>query len=95
MQPEETNTVTIQKPTLGRVVIFTAWRGEGEASGKRDEYTGLVVGVSQADVGMVDLKTFGPTSIYSNQCVPYDANGVARTWRYPERSDETITIHQP
>lgn len=82
----------IQKPSLGRVVIFTAWRGEGEASGKVDEYAGLVVGVSHADGGVVDIKTFGPNSIYSNNGIPHDATGKAGTWRYPPFVKEEVEV---
>ena len=83
----------IQKPTLGRGVIYTAWRGEGEASGKVDEYTGLVVGVAKAHEGTIDIKTFGPNSIYSNNGVHFDANGKAGTWRYPERCDDMLDVN--
>lgn len=85
-------TVKIQKPTLGRVVIYTAWRGEGEASGKVDEYAGLVVGVAHADGAVVDIKTFGSNSIYSNNGIPYDGSGKAGTWRYPPRCTEEIEV---
>lgn len=86
------STIQITKPTLGRIVIFTAWRGEGEASGSVDEYAGLVVGVSQADRGLVDLKTFGPNSIYSNSAVPFDAKGSAGTWRYPPQYKDVLDL---
>lgn len=79
----------IQKPTLGRVVIFAAFRGHGE--GNVDEYAGIVVGLTEKP-GVVDLKTFGPASIYCNLGVPYDADGKAGTWRYPPKSDETIEV---
>lgn len=86
------STIQIPKPSLGRVVIFTAWRGEGEASGKVDEYAGLVVGVKHADGGVVDIKTFGPNSIYCNQGIPFDANGSAGTWRYPPHCKDVLDL---
>lgn len=82
----------IQKPTLGRVVIFTAFRGEGEASGKVDEYAGIVVNTPYADASIVDIKTFGSHSLYSNLAVPHDAGGKAGTWRYPPRCTDEIEV---
>jgi hypothetical protein len=86
----ENEKVTIQAPTIGRVVVFTAWRGEGEASGKVDEYPGTIVKV-HAD-GVVDIVTFGPNSVYHNNGVPYGANGQAGTWRYPLFCGDKIEV---
>ena len=83
---------TIQKPTIGRVVIYTAWRGQGEASGKVDEYPGIVVLALHADYGIVDIKTFGPNSIYDNKNVPYSADGAPMTWRYPTQCKDTLDV---
>lgn len=83
---------TIQKPTIGRVVIFTARRGTGEASGKVDEYPGIVVLALHADYGIVDIKIFGPNGMYDNKNVPYDANGAPMTWRYPPHSKDTLDV---
>jgi hypothetical protein len=69
---------------LGEIVIFTAARGQGD-TGVVDEYAALVVGVKRAKEGILDLKTFGPNSMYSNHAVPYNSLGKPGTWRLPKR----------
>jgi hypothetical protein len=84
-------TMKIQKPTLGRVVIFTAWRGHDEKD--RDEYAGIIVRVhDQLGPGVVDIKTMGPHSLYDNARVPHDANGAGGTWRYPPHTKDEIEV---
>ena len=97
----------IPKPTIGRIVLFTAWRGEGEASGKVDEYAGVVVKVHKAEPsvqngrggidagvldGTIDIVTLGSQSVYHNNNIVHDANGKAGTWRYPPHSKEEIEV---
>lgn len=84
----------IQKPTIDRIVEFTAWRGVGERSGEVDRYAGIVVAspADGHDASTVDLVTFGPHSVYHNNAVPFDADGAAGTWRYPARTDDLIDV---
>lgn len=85
MDPD--NTILFRRaPRLCDLVIFTASRGDGTASGVVDEYAGIVVGVKRASEGIVDLKTFGPNSLYSNHSVPYNEHGAAGTWRHADTS---------
>ena len=85
MDPDKMAASLVAIPRLTDLVIFTASRGNGE-SGAVDEYAGIVVGVKRASEGIVDLKTFGPNSVYSNHSVPYNANGASGTWRYRDSS---------
>jgi hypothetical protein len=78
----------IAKPSLGRIVIYTAFRGHTEE--RVDEYAGFVVKVH--DGGVIDMCTLGSNSIYHNHSVPYDATGRAGTWRYPEIVREEIEV---
>ena len=84
---------TIQKPTIGRVVIFTALYEERIDGDDRvikiDTYPGIITRVH--DGGVVDLVTFGPGSIYHNHGVPYgvDKSG---TWSYPDITRDTIEV---
>lgn len=83
----------IQKPSLGRVVIFTAWRGQGADSGKVDQYAGIIVGVADdKPAGVIDIVTLGPSSVYHNNNVSHDADGAAGTWRYPPFVKEEIEV---
>jgi hypothetical protein len=82
----------IQKPSLGRVVIFTAWRGQGEESGKVDQYAGVIVGVSDDKPGVIDIVTLGPSSVYHNNGARFDADGSAGTWRYPPFVKDEIEV---
>jgi hypothetical protein len=84
----ESGPITIQKPTIGRVVLFTAFRGHEQKA--TDEYAGIIVKVHEG--GVVDLVTFGPFSVYHNNGVPHDAAGGAQGWRYPEITRETIEV---
>ena len=86
---------SIQTPSIGRVVIFTASYAEGiDNDGNRvikiDCYPGIVTRVH--DGGVVDIVTFGPSSIYHNNGVPYgvDQSG---TWAWPQHVTETITVN--
>ena len=85
----------IQRPTIGRIVIFTAWRGVGDA-GKADECAGVIVKVHgstlDAESGCVDLVTFDSSGIYHNNDVDHDVDGVAGTWRYPPRCTDEIEV---
>ena len=96
---------TIQKPSLGRVVIFTAWRGNGSESGKVDEYAGVVVKVhpivaaapnsvdpNENPGDMIDIVTLGSASVYHNNRVRYDGDGAAGTWRYPPHEKAQIEV---
>lgn len=77
----------------GNASDMYAWRGvSGAVVGPLtlDEYAGLVVYAQHADHGTVDIKTFGPNSIYDNRAVPYNANGAPMTWRYPTHCKDTI-----
>jgi hypothetical protein len=88
-------TVKIQKPTLGRVVLFTAYRGHTEAgTALVDEYPGLITCVLDEGLwpGRVHLVTFGPTSMYHNQSVEHDSDGAPNTWRYPPMSRDEIEV---
>lgn len=87
--------VTIQAPTIGRVVIFTARNDERvEDDGTRvttiDTYPGTIVKVH--DDGVVDLVTFGPHSVYHHNGVRYGAHGQAGTWNYPLQTRDTIEV---
>ena len=77
---------TIQKPTLGRIVLFSPEEGR--------VLVGLVVGVSRASEGRVDLRTltFGPSTTYGASAVPYGSDGRAGTWRYPSLCNEEIEV---
>lgn len=79
---------TIQVPSKGRIVEFTAHVGFDTT--ERTSYAGIVVG--HHGNGGVDLVTFGPNSLYHNGPVPYDANGGAMTWRYPVVTKATLDI---
>lgn len=79
----------IQKPTRGRVVEYTAFRGHQEKD--TDAYTALVTGVTE-DPLFVNLVTFGTHSVYFQTKVPYDADGKAGTWRYPPRCEDMIEV---
>ena len=81
---------TIIIPTKGRIVTFTAHVGFDTT--ERIEYAGLVVG--HHGNGVVDLVTFGPNSVYHNGDIPYDANGRAMTWRYPDAQRNTLDINE-
>lgn len=83
-------TVDILRPSKGRIVIFTAWRGHEQ--GEVDEYASHVVGTDKADRGIVDLVTFGPQSTYFQRDVPYHPDGKAKTWRYPPHVAENVTV---
>lgn len=83
----------IQKPTIGRIVEFTAFRGH--ETRERDAYAAVITKVYDRDsdserAGCTDLVTFGPNSVYFQHGVPHDADGEAMTWRYPPRSTEEI-----
>lgn len=78
----------IQKPTIGRVVEFTAFRGHEES--ERDAYAAIITKVYPD--GVVDLVTFGPNSFYFQHRIAYDAEGEAMTWRYPPRCDDKIDV---
>jgi hypothetical protein len=80
----------IQKPTLGRVVIFTAFRGQDGQSEVSDEYPGTVV--KHHGEGVIDIVTQGSNSTYHVNNVPYDVKGDSGTWRYPERCDDMIDV---
>lgn len=86
--------VTIQAPTIGRVVIFTALYEERKAGDDLviniDTYPGIITRV-HAD-GVVDLVTFGPGSIYHNLAVPHCARGKSGTWAFPLASKDTIEV---
>lgn len=84
----EKKTITI--PTKGRVVTFTAHVGFDTT--ERIEYAGIVVG--HQGHGVVDLVTFGPNSVYHNEGIPYDANGHAKTWRYPDAMRDTLDLNE-
>lgn len=90
----KTKQVAVQAPTKGRVVWFTApdeERREGKDRViKVNVYCGFVTEVH--DGGRIDIKTFGPCSIYDNLNVPYHPDQKAGTWCYPPRSDEVLTL---
>lgn len=86
--PHRSTSVKIQKPTIGRVVEFTAFRGHEEK--ERDAYPATITKVH--DDGVVDLVTFGRQSVYFQTGIKHSADGDAMTWRYPPRSDETIEV---
>ncbi len=83
-------TPTITAPTKGRIVEFTAHVGFDTS--ERVVYPGIIVGVHP--YGAVDLVTFGPNSVYHNAAVPYDANALAMTWRYPSISRDTLDLDE-
>ena len=80
--------LTIPKPTVGRIVLFTAFRGHEQTA--TDEYAGIIVKVHAG--GVVDLVTFGPFSVYHNNGIPHDAAGGAQGWRYPDITRDTIEV---
>jgi hypothetical protein len=92
--------ITIQKPSKGRVVHFhTSTQRELSDSDKQqgiekvwrlDVWPGIVTDVH--DAGRIDIKTFGPSSIYDNHNVPYSSDGAPGTWRYPPHEKETIEV---
>lgn len=73
-----------QKPSLGRIVIFTAFRGHEQE--KVDEYAAIVTKVHDADTGIIDLCTFGSNSVYFQHSVPKNNDGLANTWRWPTKT---------
>lgn len=79
----------IQKPSQGRVVLFTAFRGNEEKA--TDEYTALITRAHDTP-GFVDLVTFGSQSVYFQHKVAFDADGGAGTWRYPPHVKEEIEV---
>ena len=85
---------TIQAPTIGRGVIFTALNEERvEANGRvvtLQTYPGTIVKVH--DDGVVDLVTFGPASLYHNNGIRYGAHGQAGTWQYPTPCLDKIEV---
>jgi hypothetical protein len=77
----------IQKPTLGRIVLFTASDGHQSPA--------VVADVTFAARGIVGLRTLGPDTHYEAS-VPYDADDRALgTWRYPPMSKEEIELPDP
>ncbi len=82
----------IQKPSIGRVVHFTAFRGHEQKAS--DVYAAIVVGVGRfgSNAGCVDLVTFGTNSTYFQHDVPHSAEGNANTWRYPPFVKDEIEV---
>lgn len=82
----------IQKPTKGRVVFFTAYRGHDEKD--TDEYTALITNTypSEGDGTVVDLVTFGSASFYFQPKVKFNSDGVAGSWRYPPFEKAEIEV---
>lgn len=80
--------IRIQEPTLGRIVLFTSFRGHEEK--ELDEYAALITKVHHN--GVVDLATFGSSSLYHKTSIPYDADGRSGSWRYPIPTHDTIDI---
>ena len=64
-------------PTIGRVVHY---RAAAECGG--EIYAGMIVRVHEAP-GVVDLVTFGSTSIYHNNGVPFAAESTPGAWSWP------------
>ncbi len=92
--------VTIQKPSKGRVVHFTV-ETERAYDPTIDAptvskvitiaiYPGLVTEVYEG--GVIDIKTFGPNSIYDNHKVSYNADGKSGTWRYPPHEIAQVEV---
>lgn len=85
---------TIQAPTIGRIVVFTASQTESSEGDERvikiDSYPGIIARVH--DGGVVDIVTFGPSSIYHNNGIPYDPHGRSQTWMYPLHSVTTVDV---
>lgn len=85
----------IQKPSLGRIVIFTAFRGHTET--ETDQYAGIIVKVhpdtpETPGGSFVDIVTLGSSSVYHNNRARFDADGLSGTWRYPPHVKEEIEV---
>ncbi len=76
----------VQKPTLGRVVIFTKDNGV--------ELPAVVTGVDfrGAPPGMVKLHLLGSLNPFVDE-VEYHPTPKPGCWRYPERNDETFEFN--
>lgn len=86
-------TTHIQKPTKGRVVLYTAFRGHVQDKEQVDEYAGIVTGVPDPTrPEIINIVTFGDASTYFQTKVPFNADGLAGTWRYPPRSEEMVEV---
>jgi hypothetical protein len=76
------------KPSIGRIVLFFPPTDED-----REPYPAMVTRVHPGndDSGLVDLVTFGPSSIYFQHNIPggdparFPPNAVAGTWQWPPR----------
>ena len=78
-----------QKPSVGRIVHFTA--ADGPPRTGTTAYAAIVTAVhpKNPDGGgdeTVDLATLGPRSLYFQLGVKYDADGANGTWRWPPRT---------
>lgn len=85
---------TIQAPTIGRIIIFTASNTESVDGHVRtvkiDSYPGIIVRAH--DGGVVDIVTFGPHSMYHNNGIPFDPHGRSGTWMYPLHTKDQIAV---
>ena len=81
----------IQRPTIGRIVIFTA---KSEIDGAATEHAGMITHV-HSKPGRISVSMFGEPGPYSsvyNADADHDANGADGTWRYPPRCTDEIEV---
>ena len=70
-----------QKPSIGRIVHFTA--ADGPPKTGSAAYASIITAVNADE--SVELATFGPNSLYFQHAVKFDADGANHTWRWPPK----------
>ncbi len=83
-------TVTIQKPSQGRTVIFTDEHG--------DKYVAFIESYDDAATGPVKgcitLIGIYDTEVFTEVDVPHDNAQSPNTWRFPKHEAETIEVEK-
>lgn len=77
-----------QKPSIGRTVHFAA--ADGPPRTGTTVYAAIITAVNPKNpdgsgAETVELATFGPSSLYFQHAVKFDADGAHGTWRWPPK----------
>lgn len=87
--------LTIQKPSLGRVVLIN-FPGIGERAGVVGAVNGD--GVIAAEIVRAEVDDPAPDFVsgveHNDEIDPYDASDETITWRYPPRENEMIEVRR-